>query len=69
VSFLEPEPLPRRQKLLMGGIVVMSLLAAADAFKIIDLHGFAIPLLMSMSVVVTVSQRWERQEEEEDLNG
>ena len=71
MSFLEPEPEPlsRRKKILLGGIVAMSCLVAADAFKLINLHGFGIPLLMSMSIFATVSQRWERQGEQEDGNG
>jgi hypothetical protein len=68
VSFLEPEyePLSRRKKILLGGIVAMSLLVAADAFKLINLHGFGMPLLMSMSIYATLSQRWERQEQEKE---
>jgi hypothetical protein len=69
MSFLEPEhePLSRRKKVMLGGIVAMSVLVAADAFKLVNLHGFGLPLLMSMSIFMTLNQRWER--EQDDANG
>jgi hypothetical protein len=69
VSFLQPEPLPRRKKVMMGGMVALALLVAADALKLINLHGFGIPLLMSMSIFVALSQRWEREDREEHGHG
>lgn len=67
MSFLHPEPLPRRKKILMSVVLGMALLVAADTFKLIDLHGFGIPVLMSIVVFTTISLQGDRGQE--DGNG
>jgi hypothetical protein len=73
VSFLEPdhEPLSRGKKILLGVILALGTLVIADGFKLINLHGFGLPLLMSVSIFASLNQHWERkrQQEQEDGNG
>jgi hypothetical protein len=70
VSYMEPERLQPRMRLIAWGTIVYFVLAGAAAWAgLVDLHAHAFALLMAFFAVAAIAQAWARQGRGGEING
>ena len=70
MSFLEPDPIPRRYKAFLAGVIGLSLLLCLDAFRVVDLHGWVGPAqMLFVALFLVYDARVRRRETRNDSGG